>query len=49
MTDENNRAAGAGERCPYCGRVVSNGVEMVLRRDYLKAIGQERRNDLAVT
>src|SRR5215831_5455229 len=49
MTDENNRAAGARERSPYCGRVVSNGVEMVLRRDHLKAIGQEQRNDLAVT
>src|SRR6516165_8957237 len=49
MTDENNKAAGASERCPHCGRVVSNGVEMVLRLDHLKAIGQEQRNDLAVT
>jgi hypothetical protein len=49
MTDKNDRTAGAGERSPYCGRVVSNGVEMVLRRDYLKAIRQEQRDHLAVT
>jgi hypothetical protein len=49
MTDENDGTAGAGERGPYCGRIVSNGVEMVLRRDHLKAIRQEQRDHLAVT
>ena len=49
MTDENDRTAGAGERGPYCGRVVSNCVEMILSRDHLKAIRQEQRDNLAVT
>jgi hypothetical protein len=49
MTDKNNRADGAGERCPDCGGVISDGVEMVLGGDHLKTIGQEQRNYLAVT
>src|SRR5262249_30983303 len=49
MTNEDNRAVGPAKRCPYCGRVVRNSVEVVLRRDHLKAIGQEKWNDLAVT
>src|SRR5262245_60922142 len=49
MTDENDGAAGAGERGPRGGRVVGDGVQMVLGRDHLETISLKKRNDLTET
>jgi hypothetical protein len=40
MANKDDRAAGAGERRPYCGCVISDGVEVVLGRYDLETISQ---------
>jgi hypothetical protein len=40
MANEDDRAGGAGERCPYRGRVVGDSVKMVLGRYDLETISQ---------